>query len=257
EGSWALTVEAAPTNITLTASSTTVCAGTPVTLTASATGAASYSFNGGNNWQAGSTAIVTVNSDTTFTVKARSALGCESAEATTTVYLNDITMLVIDAPPHCTNQYACTLTFSGWTATPGWEIEYGHGNTIGSNILGSTTAESITCMSPGTMTLSLHYFWARTKNNTCTGTAQTASYLSCLCAPISYSCCQTCGVVAQWSYYYGTLGGVCGCTQTNGSMDNITGCIVETIIANGTSWRHCHHTDYGPVYWNKQGNICR
>ncbi|MDR0728817.1 MAG: hypothetical protein LBF19_01660 [Prevotellaceae bacterium] len=75
---------AAPTNITLSASSTTVCVGTEITLEASADGAASYSFNG-SAWQAGNTKNVTVNGDTTFTVKAASAAGCESAEATETV----------------------------------------------------------------------------------------------------------------------------------------------------------------------------
>jgi hypothetical protein len=77
--------ETAPTNVTLTPSSATVCAGTEITLEASATpAAAGYSFNDGA-WQTGNTKNVIVNSDTTFTVKARSALGCESAEATTTV----------------------------------------------------------------------------------------------------------------------------------------------------------------------------
>ncbi|MDR0728809.1 MAG: hypothetical protein LBF19_01620, partial [Prevotellaceae bacterium] len=263
DGSWVLTVGDYPTISATEPTDQSVCPGTPVTLSVPAQAGVTYTWYnvGGSSLTAGNN--YTTGTSGSYYAVATNSSGCTATSRTATIHssINDITALVVDAPPHCTNQYACTLTFSGWTATPGWEVEYGHGSTIGSNILGSTMAESITCMSPSTLnsyTDPLDYFWARTKNNTCntTGTARTASYISCICAPISYNCCQTCGVIAQSSYYYGTLGGVCGCTQTNGSMNNITGCIVETITANGTSWQHCHHTNYGPAYWNKQGNIC-
>ncbi|MDR0729894.1 MAG: DUF1566 domain-containing protein [Prevotellaceae bacterium] len=76
--------EAAPTNITLSASNHTVCAGSTVTLEASAAGAAAYNFNNAG-WQTANTTDVTVTANATYTVKAASASGYESAEATTTV----------------------------------------------------------------------------------------------------------------------------------------------------------------------------
>jgi hypothetical protein len=79
-----VTVQAAPTGITLSASPTNVCSGSPVTLTASASSAASYQFNDGA-WKTATTATVTVSASTSYKVKARSALGCESSEATRAV----------------------------------------------------------------------------------------------------------------------------------------------------------------------------
>jgi uncharacterized protein (TIGR02145 family) len=100
-------VEAAPTNITLSASSTTVCAGAIVTLTATA-GAASYSFNGGN-WKASNTTNVTVNANATYTVKAASALGCESAAASATVSMQ--------AAPNVSLSASSTTVCSGTSVT--------------------------------------------------------------------------------------------------------------------------------------------
>ncbi|MDR0667911.1 MAG: hypothetical protein LBF90_04760, partial [Prevotellaceae bacterium] len=91
-GSWRLIVGEAPAT-TLTASSPTVCEGAAVTLTATA-GAASYSFNGGA-WLAGNTTTVTVTATTVYTVKARSAAGCESAEAATTVTANAVPAITL------------------------------------------------------------------------------------------------------------------------------------------------------------------
>jgi hypothetical protein len=80
-----ITVLPAPETPTLTPSSDTVCVGTVITLTATADAITdAYSFNGGE-WQSASATTVTVKSDTTFIVKARSVLGCESAAATATV----------------------------------------------------------------------------------------------------------------------------------------------------------------------------
>jgi hypothetical protein len=84
----AVAIEAAPTGIALSASSTTVCKNSSVTLTASATGASSYSFDGGTYGTA-TTTTRTVSAATTYKVKARSLLGCESGEVTTAVAIED------------------------------------------------------------------------------------------------------------------------------------------------------------------------
>ena len=250
-----------------TASSVTICAGQSVTLTATATNAERYSFDDGATWGSSPSTVVKPSSSTTYILKASRTTGActvtfPTAITVTVVSTNDITGLIVAAPSYCTNQYACTLTFSGWTATAGWEIEYGYGNTAGNNILGSTTEGNITCMSPSTKTSANYaaseYFWARTKSNVCstTGTARTATYVACMCVSTSTSCCTACNTLSPTSYYYGTLAGVCGCTQTNGNSNNITGCKTETVSVNGTEWLHCVHNN-AAYTWVKQGNICR
>jgi hypothetical protein len=80
----AVNVEARPTfDSNPTASLPTICQGGSTTLTATATGAAQYSFDNGSTWQAGSTKSVTPSTTTTYTVKLRSALGCEATETRT------------------------------------------------------------------------------------------------------------------------------------------------------------------------------
>ncbi|MDR0582379.1 MAG: hypothetical protein LBG31_05395 [Prevotellaceae bacterium] len=250
-----------------TASSVTICAGQSVTLTATATNAERYSFDDGATWGSSPSTVVKPSSSTTYILKASRTTGActvtfPTAITVTVVSANDITGLIVAAPSYCTNQYACTLTFSGWTATAGWEIEYGYGNTAGNNILGSTTEGNITCMSPSTKTSANYtaseYFWARTKSNVCstTGAARTATYVACMCVSTSTSCCTACNTLSPTSYYYGTLAGACGCTQTNGNSSNITGCKVETVTVNGTQWQHCVHNN-NRYTWVKQGNICR
>jgi hypothetical protein len=111
-------VQAAPT-VSLSAASTTVCAGTSVQLTATA-GAASYQFNNGS-WQTGNTTNVTVNSTTTYTVKARSPLGCETAAAASATVVGEaapsLTSLTVSAASVCTGAAATlTATVSGATS---------------------------------------------------------------------------------------------------------------------------------------------
>ncbi|MDR0666986.1 MAG: hypothetical protein LBF90_00005, partial [Prevotellaceae bacterium] len=115
EGSWALIVGEAPAT-TLTASSPTVCEGAAVTLTATA-GAASYSFNG-DAWLAGNTTTVTVTATTVYTVKARSAAGCESAEATTTVTANAVPTVSASSPTRCGAGTVLLTATAANTTTP-------------------------------------------------------------------------------------------------------------------------------------------
>ncbi|MDR2362731.1 MAG: fibrobacter succinogenes major paralogous domain-containing protein [Prevotellaceae bacterium] len=146
EGSWVLTVGEVPT-VTLAASSTTVCAGTEVILEASAAGVDSYNFNN-SGWQPDNTTNITVNSDTTFTVKARSALGCESATAASTT-------VAVNAPPTAPTgltsnitticngiSTAMTLTASGGNDGSGAVYQWGTGATVGSYAAGTTTANT-------------------------------------------------------------------------------------------------------------------
>jgi hypothetical protein len=70
----------APTNLTLTASPETICAGATVTLTASATGAASYSING-SAWYASPVFEVSPSSTTAYTLYAKTAEGCVASAA--------------------------------------------------------------------------------------------------------------------------------------------------------------------------------
>ncbi|MDR0667498.1 MAG: hypothetical protein LBF90_02635 [Prevotellaceae bacterium] len=165
-GSWRLTVGAIPAT-TLTASSPTVCAGAAVTLTATA-GAALYSFNGGA-WLANNTTRATVNSNTTFTVKARSTLGCESAEATTTVAIQTAptapTGLTSTKTILCNGvSTAMTLTASGGSNGDGAVYQWGTGATVGSNSVATTTANTYS-VSPNAATT---YWVRRIGNSACT-----------------------------------------------------------------------------------------
>jgi hypothetical protein len=74
-----IVVDYPPATPVLSATGDTMCAGSEITLTATA-GAASYSFNNGA-WQTDNIMTLTVTANSTFTVKAASASGCESAEA--------------------------------------------------------------------------------------------------------------------------------------------------------------------------------
>jgi hypothetical protein len=74
-----------PTNLTLTASSTTVCKNANVVLTAAATGASSYSLDN-STWLAGTTFNMSQPSTTEWTLYAKTAAGCTaSSDAAVTV----------------------------------------------------------------------------------------------------------------------------------------------------------------------------
>jgi hypothetical protein len=150
-------VEAAPTNIILSAASTAVCAGTDVLLTATA-GAASYLFNNGA-WQTGNTTNVTVTANATYTVATRSALGCESAAATATVAANEIPA----APTGASNNSRCgsgAVTFSA-TVPNGYTIDWYAASSGGSTIAAGTISYS-----PSLTATTSYYAQAR---NTSTG----------------------------------------------------------------------------------------
>jgi hypothetical protein len=109
-----VTVNPTPT-VSLTPSSASVCLGAVVTLTAAATGAIDYSFNGPNNWQAGNTAVVTVNQyNPSYTVIARTALGCTSSASTTVAVEAAPVNVLLEA----SNTLVCSGTAVTLTVTP-------------------------------------------------------------------------------------------------------------------------------------------
>lgn len=145
-----ITVSQTPT-VTLSASATTVCAGTPVTFTAS--GAASY------NWACGSSSVCTYtpSSTTTYTFIGSNA-GCTSS-ATITVNTNPIPNINASA----TNTDLCSpsITSSTLSATGATTYTWNPGGLTGSSVVVTptiTTTYTITgtaagCSSSNTITI--------------------------------------------------------------------------------------------------------
>jgi hypothetical protein len=96
---------------------TTVCAGNSVTLTATATGAASYSFDGGASWTAANTVTVAPTQDTTCTVWVRNVAGCivpYATAASVTVYPTPAASFSSASPTACAGS-SITVVADGGT----------------------------------------------------------------------------------------------------------------------------------------------
>jgi hypothetical protein len=109
-----------PTNLTLTASSTTICEGQSTTLTASASNAAQYSLNG-NDWQAEAEFNMTPTFTTAYTLYAKTEEGCVASLANAAlVTVNPLpdNLTLTASPETICNGASSTLTAS---ATNGYE----------------------------------------------------------------------------------------------------------------------------------------
>ncbi|MDR0728971.1 MAG: hypothetical protein LBF19_02445, partial [Prevotellaceae bacterium] len=223
-GSWVLTVGEAP-SVTLSAASATVCTGAEVTLTATATpAAAEYSFNGDNNWQAGSTTVVTVNNDTTFTVKARSVLGCESAEATTTVTAATIPVIPAAEPA---DQAGCSGASVTFTMTAQTGVTYTWYRFSGASL---SAGNSYTTGTSGS-----YYAVARTGSG-CTATSRTATATlsgtggALNAAPTACGCAA--GLIASPCSY-------CFYAAPAGTITVTSGCSLQVMTQNFASTVTC------------------
>jgi hypothetical protein len=95
-----MVVNPLPTNLTLAASPTVICAGQSSTLTAKANFGVEYSLNGGN-WQTSSTFSVSPGANASYTLRAKTSAGC--------------TATLPNAAPVTVNKVPTNLTF---TAAP-------------------------------------------------------------------------------------------------------------------------------------------
>jgi uncharacterized protein (TIGR02145 family) len=105
-----------PEITSFTASISTICAGDSLTLTATATGASSYSFDGGASWITATTSATTriaPQQDTSCNVSVRNAGGCIKTANTTVTVLPSPTLSVTSAPTNVCAGSEVTVIVAG------------------------------------------------------------------------------------------------------------------------------------------------
>jgi hypothetical protein len=156
-----VTVNPEPKNLSLTASTATVCANQPVTLTALPAGAASYSIDG-STWQSSNIFSRSLAIATTYTLYVKTAAGCTATKADAAT----VTVIALpDAPTSPSSNVRCgngTVTFSASVPvghTIDWYTTWSGGTLVNG---GSGT----TSFSPSIYSTTIYHAQAR---NTATG----------------------------------------------------------------------------------------
>jgi uncharacterized protein (TIGR02145 family) len=140
-----VTMNPLPTDLLLTPSMTTICAGQTVTLTASATGGVSYSLDG-SSWGTSTTFSMSPPSDASYTLYVKTAAGCTaSVTDAATVTVNPVPAITAVSPTYGEPAGGAPLTITGTNFMAGATVTIGGTACTGVTVNSST---EITCTTP-------------------------------------------------------------------------------------------------------------
>jgi hypothetical protein len=166
-----VTMNPLPTDLSLTPSMTTICAGQTVTLTASATGGVSYSLDG-SSWQPEENFNVTPQPDVHYTLYVKTAAGCTtSLDNAATVTVKPVPIITLASGT--ASQIAdinTAITTVIYTASDAATITC-TGCTFPSNITSTAAGSSFTISGTPSATGTFGYSLTAAASNGCTSAA--------------------------------------------------------------------------------------